>query len=208
MAFEAAGGRILGTMSAGDFITVRDSVRVTRNGRVGHPTDSRYDTSQWNLWFTDEFNSLGGIGGAAAVTPPAAGTASFEQERQELIRLVSEERARRGLSALRVDSDLMEFAQIRANEPLSAAHRRPNGGRVHRENVTASTNARGAFDAWMSSAGHIAPIISEPGTWGEDVEPFGVGIGAHGAVMIFDRIDITCAATGVRTRGVPLSDIR
>jgi len=200
MAFEAAGGQILGTMSAANFITVRDSVRVTRNGRVGYPPDSRYDTSQWDLWFADEFNRLRGVSGAAVVTPPAATPApgtpappiqNLERERQELLRLVNEERARRGVHLLEACPDLMEFAQIRAGEGVRAGggdHTRPNGDRVRRENWTSVTTAQRAFERWMDSPGHRAPIVAEPGTWGANTYTVGIGISSNGTFMIFDRI--------------------
>jgi len=200
MAFEAAGGQILGTMSAANFITVRDSVRVTRNGRVGYPPDSRYDTSQWDLWFADEFNRLRGVSGAAVVTPlaatPAPGTPAppiqnLERERQELLRLVNEERARRGVHLLEACPDLMEFAQIRAGEGVRAGggdHTRPNGDRVRRENWTSVTTAQRAFERWMDSPGHRAPIVAEPGTWGANTYTVGIGISSNGTFMIFDRI--------------------
>jgi uncharacterized protein YkwD len=95
----------------------------------------------------------------------------IEAVRQEIIRGANEERAKVGLSPLRVDSTLMEVAQERAHE-ISANfdHRGPDGERLAAikaeergyqgqvgENiglVRSSFTAQAAMRMWCSSEGH------------------------------------------------------
>lgn len=195
-------------------------VGVIHNGVGAFEAIRRVDPlppGEWSLLpsLIREFNALRGLTEAHTVLAEENAAArerewARQRDPMELIRLINDERARRGLRPFRVCSDLMAFAQIRADEgglAGGAPHTRPNGDRVRRENWSASNNIS-TFNTWMNSPGHRAPMMSEPGTWGESVEYIGAGIGSGGSVLIFDSIDITCAITGVRNRNTPLSSIR
>ncbi|RPF47474.1 uncharacterized protein YkwD [Hydrogenoanaerobacterium saccharovorans] len=94
---------------------------------------------------------------------------------QEVVRLVNEERAAAGLSALKVDVKVLEAAQVRAEEqPILFSHTRPNGTSCFTALDEAGATYRGAgeniaygqrspeqvMDGWMNSSGHRANILN------------------------------------------------
>lgn len=94
----------------------------------------------------------------------------------EAIRLINAERAKEGLPALEADPDLMEMAQVRADEqPASFGHTRPDGSdwltifadfgfTYHKccENAGAGKDtAAKQVVSWMNSPGHKANILRE-----------------------------------------------
>lgn len=104
----------------------------------------------------------------------------------EAIRLINAERAKNGLAALEVNSDLMEMAAIRADEIselYDLNHFRPDGRsfetvltdfgwelRKYSENIDASSaTAAGTVERWMNSSGHKAHILRD------NVTQIGVG---------------------------------
>jgi len=95
------------------------------------------------------------------------------------------------MHALTVSQELMDFAQIRANEGGRAGggpHTRPNGDRVGNELATSWVTAQDAFNAWMRSPAHMNAMLGLNG-WEQNTR-FGVGVGPRGISMIFDRIVI------------------
>ena len=87
---------------------------------------------------------------------------------QSVVRQVNQERAKRGLSALRVDPKLTAAAQIRAREIVERfSHTRPDGtrwstvsSRAYGENIAkGQKTADKVMAAWMSSSGHRANIL-------------------------------------------------
>ena len=87
---------------------------------------------------------------------------------QSVVRQVNQERAARGLSALRVDPALTAAAQIRAQEIVQKfSHTRPDGTRwstvssaAYGENIAkGQRTADKAMAAWMTSSGHRANIL-------------------------------------------------
>ena len=87
---------------------------------------------------------------------------------EQVVAQVNAERAKAGLSALRVDAELTRAAQVRAREIVQKfSHTRPDGTAWN----TVSTSAYGenlamgqktvdkAMAAWMSSSGHRANIL-------------------------------------------------
>lgn len=119
----------------------------------------------------------------------------------EVIRLVNEERAKEGLSSLRMDGDLMAMARIRAEElQILFDHTRPNGtgcGMVaeelgldpydyirYGENIASGQPSPAVvMDGWMHSPGHRMNIM-DPG-----FAIIGVGYQNGRWVQIFARKD-------------------
>ena len=117
----------------------------------------------------------------------------------EVIRLVNEERAKEGLTPLRMDEDLMAMARIRADElQILYDHTRPNGsgcGTVaeelgldpydyvrYGENIASGFTApESVVNGWMNSPGHRMNIM------GAYFEIIGVGYKNGKWVQIFAR---------------------
>lgn len=104
------------------------------------------------------------------------GPAENAGDAYEAIRLINAERAKEGLPALEADPDLMEMAQVRADElPATFAHTRPDGRdwltifadfgfTYHKccENAGAGKDtAAKQVVSWMNSPGHKANILRE-----------------------------------------------
>ncbi len=85
-------------------------------------------------------------------------------EAEEAIRLANQERENHGLDPLPTDSDLMELAEIRAEEIReSYSHTRPDGTDVGAyrcgENIGRKTSASAQVNSWMNSEGHRTNIL-------------------------------------------------
>lgn len=93
-----------------------------------------------------------------------------------ILRLVNEERAKAGLSALTLDTGLTAAGNVRAKEIVSSfSHTRPNGTSFSTAIREQGVSFRGAgeniawgqkspeevMDAWMNSPGHRANILNE-----------------------------------------------
>ena len=86
----------------------------------------------------------------------------------EVIRQVNDERAKAGLSGLRVDAELTRAARVRAAEIVQKfSHTRPNGSAwntvsasAYGENIAmGQKTADKVMAAWLTSAGHRANIL-------------------------------------------------
>ena len=197
--FRAADGRILGVMCADDARAVMNRVAVTDNPYRWLPPGHWPVLTglEWSHWFADEFNRLRGLGNENSIvtireeTIAAQNAMTWEQETQELIRLVNRERQARGMHPLEACPELMSFAQTRAQEGGRAGgspHTRPSGDFVYNELWSGARTARGAFDSWMDSPPHRGPMLGD-GRW-ERIETFGVGVAGRGAIIILGEIRI------------------
>ncbi|MBR2131220.1 MAG: Ig-like domain-containing protein, partial [Oscillospiraceae bacterium] len=99
------------------------------------------------------------------------GTFDYTQA-NEVLRIVNEERAKAGLSALTMNETLLEAAMLRAAEcSLSYSHTRPNGDSCFTavvgmnytsagENIAVGQrNAEAVMNSWMNSPGHRSNIL-------------------------------------------------
>lgn len=86
----------------------------------------------------------------------------------EVVRQVNQERARRGLGALRVSAELSRAARVRAGEiTRKFSHTRPDGtawrtvsSAAYGENIAmGQRTADKVMAAWMTSSGHRANIL-------------------------------------------------
>lgn len=86
------------------------------------------------------------------------------EEAEEAIRLANQERENNGLDPLPTDDDLMELAEIRAEEIREEySHTRPDGTNVGTyrcgENIGRQYSASEQVSSWMDSEGHRANIL-------------------------------------------------
>ena len=105
----------------------------------------------------------------AIFAAPAAQAATLvTANARSVVDQVNQERAKLGLSALRVDPALTAAAQIRAREIVERfSHSRPDGtkwstvsSRAYGENIAkGQKTADKVMAAWMSSSGHRANIL-------------------------------------------------
>ena len=116
-----------------------------------------------------------------------------------VVRLVNEERAKNGLSALSVDAKAQAAAQVRAQEiAKSFSHTRPNGSKFSTALSEAGASYRSAgeniaygqqspaavMQAWMNSSGHRANIL------GSQYSAIGVGFAEIGGTYYWTQLFI------------------
>ncbi len=104
------------------------------------------------------------------VAPTVAPSGTDSAYAAEVVRQVNEERAKYGLGALSVDSDLTQAAYIRAVETTKQfSHTRPDGSswstvsvKANGENIAMGYNSPDkVMAAWLTSEGHRANILRE-----------------------------------------------
>ena len=124
----------------------RGSVTITIKGDETNPTDPDNPNIDWG---------------------------NFAEMKQEIVKLINEERVRVGLDELKVSPKVMQAAQIRAGECTTLfSHTRPDGtsfGTVFMEVGLGTgggeiigegfTTAKGVVNAWIASPGHYKDII-------------------------------------------------
>ena len=146
----------------------------------------RYDSK------TDSFSEflipVDGSGSAETTNPDNNGNSntSSSADLEEAIELVNEYRVENGLTALEVESDLMDLAAIRAEELAdNYSHERPDGSHVtslgYAEIITIRNSASKAIQSWKDSSEHNKIMLSE--RYG------GVGVGCYNGhwVMLFSK---------------------
>lgn len=97
----------------------------------------------WQAWFAEQFNQYRGLsggnasGGAPATNGGSSGGDTSNEgnttahSSSEVVRLINEKRAENGLDELAYDSELSDFAEIRAVElSENNSHTRPDGTNV------------------------------------------------------------------------------
>ncbi len=109
-------------------------------------------------------------------TPEEDNDSSQGDYASQVVALVNAERAKYGLSALKVDSRVQQAAQVRAKETVqSFSHTRPNGASFSTalteagvsytrsgENIAyGQSTPQQVVQAWMNSSGHRANILNE-----------------------------------------------
>ena len=112
----------------------------------------------------------------AAAEHPAARETALQIRRGEVLRRINAERTQAGLNPLRLDAQVCDYAQLRAEEITeNFSHTRPNGqnywtalGELNipyypgGENISAGReSAADVMDGWMNSPGHRANILRE-----------------------------------------------
>ena len=105
-----------------------------------------------------------------------SGTVAISNYEKEVLNLVNKERAKYGISALKLDSNVQKAAKIRAGEIKTVfSHTRPNGTKFSTALTQTGAIFKGAGEniasgqkspeevvkAWMNSEGHRANILNE-----------------------------------------------
>lgn len=173
--FYSADGKLLGDIPTQYLGTI-----INENGL------SYVEADEQKAWFVENFNIYRGLdsgsyesGFGSTGGSSSSGKVDIEEYKDELIRLVNEERTEAGLEPYEVHDVAMEFAQIRAEEISEKfSHERPNGDQTGTyshytfgENIAKGQDTpQEVMEDWMGSSGHRAAIMSK-----ED-EYFGVGI--------------------------------
>lgn len=108
----------------------------------------------------------------------------------EVLKLVNEERAKKGLSPLKMDRELLEAAMLRAAETsVLFDHQRPDGtdcfsacSKIYGENIACGQSTpSSAMDSWMNSSGHRANILAERYT------SIGIGCFSQGGMLYWTQ---------------------
>lgn len=182
MCFVSAADQEIGAISYNDYNAIIQKnwkvVSLPGGGTYGAPP---IDGKSWESWFADEFNKLRGLDAGSRKEAAASHTAeTIEEYRQEVIRLVNEEREKAGLPALYADEKAMEYAQERAQELVTSySHTRPDNKKKPYDEIGAMNEniARGQWtpaevvDDWMNSPGHRANILNK--------DAFAIGVGCY-----------------------------
>ncbi len=109
----------------------------------------------------------------------------------EVLTLVNKERSAQGLSALKMDQELLEAAMQRAAETnIYFSHTRPStlscfsiSSKASAENIAAGqSSASAVMESWMNSSGHKANIL------GSSYQSIGVGCFTQGGVKYWVQI--------------------
>lgn len=103
-------------------------------------------------------------------------TSNVTNEEEELLKLINEQRAAYGLSALKIDGELQRVAKIKAQDLVDNnyfSHNSPTYGspfdmmksfgityKAAGENIAGNSTLKGAVTAWMNSQGHRENILS------------------------------------------------
>ena len=182
MCFVSADGKEVGAISYSDYNAIiqknQKVVNLPGGGTYGAPP---VDGKSWEDWFADEFNMCRGLDAGSRKEAVASNTAeTVENYRQEVIRLVNEEREKAGLPALYADEKAMEYAQERAQELVTSySHTRPDNKKKPYDELGAMNEniARGqgtpaeVVEDWMNSPGHRANILNK--------DAFALGVGCY-----------------------------
>lgn len=173
--FTSADGTVVGTIPDSELSQILWDNNLTQA-----------EDDEQKAWFVENFNIYRGLDGGSYESgsgstggSSSSGKVDIEEYKDELIRLVNEERTEAGLEPYEVHDVAMEFAQIRAEEISEKfSHERPNGDQTGTyshytfgENIAKGQDTpQEVMEDWMGSSGHRAAIMSK-----ED-EYFGVGI--------------------------------
>lgn len=146
--------------------------QINRDYKMIQKTDEEH-----KAWYVEQFNELrgleGGSGSSGSHSSSSGSTGSGSSEinideyKDEVLRLVNEERENAGLPDLVPHSTAMEFAQIRAEEISELfSHQRPDGtfgvySHYHfGENIAKGQETpQEVVDDWMSSNTHRSAIM-------------------------------------------------
>lgn len=150
---------IIGSMSGKDSLTISQQY------------ESVNPEGKWEFWFPNVFNEYRNLNeetnSELTIEATEEQISDTEEWAMEVIELTNVEREKHGLRPLEVDEDLMELAQVRAEEvSIKYSHERPDGTRVVKthgcgENVGAKKSAEKQITSWMNSAGHRTNILLE-----------------------------------------------
>ena len=168
-AFRDANGKELGKVITGTF-NLAGTGYVETQGMLDAFNDYRgleraeYMYGPNSIWRTSPNGSAASSSGD---NQNSASSVDISGYASEVVRLVNKERANAGLDELTEDSDLNDFASVRAVEiSTDFSHTRPDGTHVMDmglgENCRYGSNTpQAAVKAWMDSSGHRDNILND-----------------------------------------------
>lgn len=181
--FYSSSGKILGNIPIEYLTTI-----IRENGL------SDYEADEQKAWFVENFNIYRGLdAGSYESSSNSSADTDIDEFCEEVIRLTNKEREKEGLDPLTADSDLMDFAQVRAEEISEYfSHHRPDGVSEgpYPDYMIGENIAKGyktpeeVMDGWMNSDGHRAEILFA------DNSKIGVGVYKSGGLLYWVQVFI------------------
>lgn len=181
--FTSADGTVVGTIPDSELGTI-----IWENGL------SYAEADEQKAWFVENFNIYRGLdAGSYESSSNSSADTDIDEFCEEVIRLTNKEREKEGLDPLTADSDLMDFAQVRAEEISEYfSHHRPDGVSEgpYPDYMIGENIAKGyktpeeVMDGWMNSDGHRAEILFA------DNSKIGVGVYKSGGLLYWVQVFI------------------
>ena len=176
--FTSADGTVVGTIPDSELGTI-----IWENGL------SYAEADEQKAWFVENFNIYRGLdsgssSGSSSSGSSSSSSSSYDEDgyREEVFRLINEERAANGVPEFTLDETAMEFAQLRAEEIADKfSHERPDGDSsgMYSHYTFGENIAKGyrtpadAVDGWMNSTGHRNTMLGNYADYGNYA---GVGV--------------------------------
>lgn len=176
--FYSSSGKILGNIPIEYLTTI-----IWENGL------SDYEADEQKAWFVENFNIYRGLdsgssSGSSSSGSSSSSSSSYDEDgyREEVFRLINEERVANGVPEFTLDETAMEFAQLRAEEIADKfSHERPDGDSsgMYSHYTFGENIAKGyrtpadAVDGWMNSTGHRNTMLGNYADYGNYA---GVGV--------------------------------
>ena len=175
--FTSADGTVVGTIPYSELGTI-----IWENGL------SYAEADEQKAWFVENFNIYRGLdsgssSGSSSSGSSSSSSSSYDEDgyREEVFRLINEERVANGVPEFTLDETAMEFAQLRAEEISEKfSHTSPDGTVMQYSHYTFAENiAKGgktpedAVNGWLNSPGHRAAMMSDYSSYGNCM---GVGV--------------------------------
>lgn len=176
--FTSADGTVVGTIPDSELGTI-----IWENGL------SYAEADEQKAWFVVNFNIYRGLdsgssSGSSSSGSSSSSSSSYDEDgyREEVFRLINEERVANGVPEFTLDETAMEFAQLRAEEIADKfSHERPDGDSsgMYSHYTFGENIAKGyrtpadAVDGWMNSTGHRNTMLGNYADYGNYA---GVGV--------------------------------
>lgn len=176
--FTSADGTVVGTIPYSELGTI-----IWENGL------SYAEADKQKAWFVENFNIYRGLdsgssSGSSSSGSSSSSSSSYDEDgyREEVFRLINEERVANGVPEFTLDETAMEFAQLRAEEIADKfSHERPDGDSsgMYSHYTFGENIAKGyrtpadAVDGWMNSTGHRNTMLGNYADYGNYA---GVGV--------------------------------
>lgn len=176
--FTSADGTVVGTIPDSELGTI-----IWENGL------SYAEADEQKAWFVENFNIYRGLdsgssSGSSSSGSSSSSSSSYDEDgyREEVFRLINEERVANGVPEFTLDETAMEFAQLRAEEIADKfSHERPDGDSsgMYSHYTFGENIAKGyrtpadAVDGWMNSTGHRNTMLGNYADYGNYA---GVGV--------------------------------
>ena len=176
--FTSADGTVVGTIPDSELGTI-----IWENGL------SYAEADEQKAWFVENFNIYRGLdsgssSGSSSSGSSSSSSSSYDEDgyREEVFRLINEERVANGVPEFTLDETAMEFAQLRAEEIADKfSHERPDGDSsgMYSHYTFGENIAKGyrtpadVVDGWMNSTGHRNTMLGNYADYGNYA---GVGV--------------------------------